>query len=175
MHIWATCTTTLSYTQISPVQVQTFLLAFPRFPAGANPQPNLDSAVTYHHSFLLRKRQDCVFRCDCVSTSSLWTYFSRLNSYIAVSAIYKTFKVSHEAWFQCPQTGQDSRWDGLPIYNRVVQFFKILVSFAKLVLTDRAEVDGFEPSKCRSQSPVPYHLAIPQYVQDAVWVCNQID
>ena len=27
-----------------------------------------------------------------------------------------------------------------------------------------AGVDGFEPSKCRSQSPVPYRLAIPQYM-----------
>ena len=23
---------------------------------------------------------------------------------------------------------------------------------------------GFEPAKCRSQSPVPYHLATPQYI-----------
>ncbi len=23
---------------------------------------------------------------------------------------------------------------------------------------------GFEPRKCRSQSPMPYHLAIPQYL-----------
>ena len=27
-----------------------------------------------------------------------------------------------------------------------------------------AGVDGFEPSECRSQSPVPYRLAIPQYI-----------
>ena len=27
-----------------------------------------------------------------------------------------------------------------------------------------AGVDGFEPSECRSQSPVPYRLAIPQYM-----------
>ena len=27
-----------------------------------------------------------------------------------------------------------------------------------------AGVPGFEPGKCRSQSPVPYRLAIPQYV-----------
>ena len=29
-----------------------------------------------------------------------------------------------------------------------------------------AGVDGFEPSECRSQSPVPYRLAIPQYILD---------
>ena len=28
-----------------------------------------------------------------------------------------------------------------------------------------AGVDGFEPSEYRSQSPVPYRLAIPQYIQ----------
>lgn len=75
LHIWATCTTTLSYTQISPVQVQTSLLAFPRTAGGATHQPNLDSASSYQTRFLLRKRQDCVFECDYVSTSSLWTTF----------------------------------------------------------------------------------------------------
>lgn len=68
-HIWATRTITLSYTQISLVQVRTSLLAFPRFVAGANRLPNLDSAFSYQDCFLLRKRQDCVFECDYVSTS----------------------------------------------------------------------------------------------------------
>lgn len=27
-----------------------------------------------------------------------------------------------------------------------------------------AGVVGFEPTKCRSQSPMPYHLATPQYM-----------
>ena len=29
-----------------------------------------------------------------------------------------------------------------------------------------AGVEGFEPSKCRSQSPMPYRLATPQYVDE---------
>lgn len=90
-------------------------------------------------------------------------------------AIYKTFKVSHEAWFQCPQTGQDSRWDGIPIYNRGVQFLKFIQVLPKLALAGRAEVGGFEPPNAGVKVPCLYHLATPQYVQDAVWVCNQID
>lgn len=160
-------------------------------------------------------------------------------------AAYKTFKVSHEAWFQCPQTGQDSRWDGVPIYNRGVQFLKFIQVFAKagylwtqieLMESNHHEyhnprllsrrlgcrpkrfyfVSPFNPqlsaarqfysfilvtpdifkfhvalleiaifhswggwirtTVCGSQSPVPLPLGdTPLCLQDAVWVCNQID
>ena len=40
-----------------------------------------------------------------------------------------------------------------------------------------AGVVGFEPTKCRSQSPMPYRLAIPQYnfihLLNTESVCNQ--
>ena len=32
-----------------------------------------------------------------------------------------------------------------------------------------AGVKGFEPLECRSQSPMPYHLAIPQYKNGIGW------
>ena len=37
-----------------------------------------------------------------------------------------------------------------------------------------AGVVGFEPTECRSQSPVPYRLAIPQYLQDTIFVASPI-
>ena len=79
-HIWATRTTTLSYTQLSLVQVRTSLLAFPRFIIVATLQSNLDSALAVYKCCLLRKRQDCVFRCDYVSTSSPRTGIRQRNS-----------------------------------------------------------------------------------------------
>ena len=53
--------------------MQTFLLAFPRFIMVATPQSNLDSAISIQNSFLLRRRQDNVFKCDYVSTIILQT------------------------------------------------------------------------------------------------------
>ena len=73
LHIWATHTLTLSYTRITSVQVQTLLLAFPRIAIVATPQPNLDSAFPIKKRFLLRERQDNVFKCDYVSTTILQT------------------------------------------------------------------------------------------------------
>ena len=73
LHIWATHTLTLSYTRITSVQVQTLVLAFPRFAIVATPQPNLDSAFPIKKRFLLRERQDNVFKCDYVSTTILQT------------------------------------------------------------------------------------------------------
>ena len=69
LHIWATHTLTLSYTRITSVQVQTLLLAFPRIDMVATPHPNLDSALPIQKCFLLRERQDNVFKCDYVSTT----------------------------------------------------------------------------------------------------------
>ena len=53
--------------------MQTLLLAFPRIAIVATPQPNLDSAISIQNSFLLRERQDNVFKCDYVSTIILQT------------------------------------------------------------------------------------------------------
>ena len=33
-----------------------------------------------------------------------------------------------------------------------------------------AGVAGFEPTECRSQSPVPYRLAIPQLIKTMGWI-----
>ena len=53
--------------------MQIVLLAFPRIATVATPQPNLDSAIPIQNSFLLRRRQDNVFECDYVSTTTLQT------------------------------------------------------------------------------------------------------
>ena len=46
-----------------------------------------------------------------------------------------------------------------------VAHFQNDIYISVLVRTDSsmAGVVGFEPTECRSQSPMPYHLAIPQY------------
>ena len=157
MHIWATCTTTLSYTQYFSGSSANFLIGISKvYHKGPTSQPNLDSATTYHHSFLLRKRQDCVFRCDYVSTLSLWTSFWKLNLISLLSHI-QILKVSHEYLTPVSADRKNSRWNGIPIYNRGVQFFKVHFgseepSWGRWIRT----------TVCSSQSAVPYRLAIPQ-------------
>ena len=167
LHLWATHTTTLSYTQYFSGSSANFLIGISKvYHKGPTSQPNLDSATTYHHSFLLRKRQDCVFRCDYVSTFSLWTSFRKLNLISLLSHI-QILKVSHEYLTPVSADRKNSRWNGIPIYNRGVQFSKF-ISAPK----NRAGVGGFEPPYAGVKVLCLTAWRYPNIARHIVWTEN---
>ena len=51
------------------------------------------------------------------------------------------------------------------ICDYVLSFFYLKIKHSRqIIYCVLAGVEGFEPSKCRNQNPVPYHLATPQFV-----------